>query len=68
VLVIEPSAAVARQVQRVLAARALLAPHREGGGVLYLCSGDEAAFARTRAALAPELDEGAVPARSQGGG
>jgi glutamate racemase len=51
VLVIEPSEAVARQVKRVLAARQLLHPRREGGGVLYLCSGDEAAFTRVRKAI-----------------
>jgi glutamate racemase len=51
VQVIEPSAAVAKQVKRVLAARELLNPRRDGGSVMYLCSGGEAAFAERRAAL-----------------
>jgi glutamate racemase len=51
VAVIEPSEAVARQVKRVLSDRRLRNPRAEGGGVLYLCSGDEATFAARRAAL-----------------
>jgi glutamate racemase len=51
VTVIEPSEAVARQVKRVLSDRRLRNPHAEGGSVLYLCSGDEAAFAARRAAV-----------------
>jgi glutamate racemase len=51
VAVIEPSEAVARQVKRVLSDRRLRNPRAEGGGVLYLCSGDEAAFAARRAMM-----------------
>lgn len=51
VMVIEPSEAVARQVKRVLSDRRLRNPRAEGGGVLYLCSGDEAAFVARRVAL-----------------
>ena len=46
--VIEPSAAVARQARRVLAARAILNPRTTGGHVRYLCSGDDAAFRAAR--------------------
>ena len=49
--VIEPSEAVARQVKRVLSDRRLRNPRAEGGSVLYLCSGDEAAFAALRTKL-----------------
>jgi glutamate racemase len=49
--IIEPSEAVARQVKRVLSDRRLRNPRAEGGGVLYLCSGDEAAFGALRAKL-----------------
>ena len=49
--VIEPSEAVARQVKRVLSDRRLRNPRAEGGGVLYLCSGDAAAFEALRAML-----------------
>jgi glutamate racemase len=49
--IIEPSEAVARQVKRVLSDRRLRNPRAEGGGVLYLCSGDEAAFEALRAKL-----------------
>jgi glutamate racemase len=49
--VIEPSEAVARQVKRVLSDRRLRNPRAEGGGVLYLCSGDEAAFEALRVKL-----------------
>jgi glutamate racemase len=49
--IIEPSEAVARQVKRVLSDRRLRNPRTEGGGVLYLCSGDEAAFEALRAKL-----------------
>ena len=51
VSVIEPSAAVARQVRRVVDARRLRNPRAAGGAVLYLCSGDEAAFADIRERL-----------------
>ncbi len=51
VAVIEPSEAVARQVKRVLSDRRLRNARAEGGEVLYLCSGDESAFAALRAAL-----------------
>jgi glutamate racemase len=51
VAVIEPSEAVARQVKRVLSDRRLRSPRAEGGGVLYLCSGNEAAFAALRRKL-----------------
>jgi glutamate racemase len=51
VAVIEPSAAVARQVQRVLEERGLLNPRSAGGSVLYLTSGDAAAFAALRERL-----------------
>jgi glutamate racemase len=54
VAVIEPSEAVARQVQRVLESRDLLNPRsRDGtpGQVLYLTSGNEAAFAALRERL-----------------
>lgn len=51
VSVIEPSAAVARQVRRVVDARRLRNPRAAGGAVLYLCSGDEAAFAEIRERL-----------------
>lgn len=50
--VIEPSEAVARQVKRVLSDRRLRHPRTEGGSVLYLCSGDEDAFAALRVQLA----------------
>ena len=49
--VIEPSEAVARQVKRVLSDRRLRNPRTEGGSVLYLCSGDAAAFTALRAKL-----------------
>lgn len=51
VLVIEPSAAVARQVARVLDKRRLREPRTGGGVVRYLTSGDAAAFAETRRRL-----------------
>jgi glutamate racemase len=51
IVVIEPAAAVARQVGRVLDARRLRSAHPSGGRVLYLTSGDEAAFAQKRVAL-----------------
>ena len=50
--VIEPSAAVARQVQRVLAARQLRSGRASGGRVLYLTSGDAQTFAQARERLA----------------
>ena len=49
--VIEPSEANARQVKRVLSDRRRRNPRAEGGGVLYLCSGDDAAFAALRRKL-----------------
>jgi glutamate racemase len=52
VAVIEPSEAIARQVKRVLSDRRLRNPRADGGSVLYLCSGDDASFARLREALA----------------
>jgi glutamate racemase len=51
ILVIEPSEAVARQVRRVLDARALRNRRASGGRVLYLTSGDAAAFADVRRRL-----------------
>ncbi|MBI2724106.1 MAG: glutamate racemase [Chloroflexi bacterium] len=51
ITVIEPAAAVARQVRRVLAARRLLNPRAGGGAVRYLTSGDDAAFAEIRRRL-----------------
>lgn len=51
IAVIEPSEAVARQVKRVLSDRRLRNARAEGGVVLYLCSGDEGAFAALRVAL-----------------
>ena len=58
--VIEPSEAVARQVKRVLSDRRLRNPRAEGGGVLYLCSGDEAAFAALRTKLEAGVEERSV--------
>lgn len=52
IVVIEPAAAVARQVGRVLDARRLRSPRPTGGRVLYLTSGADEAFAQKRAALA----------------
>ena len=49
--VIEPSAAIARQTRRLLDEHALLNPRTAPGGVLYLTSGDDAAFAAQRARL-----------------
>jgi glutamate racemase len=51
IAVIEPSEAVARQVQRVLDARGLRNPRRDGGSVLYLTSGDDRTFAALRERL-----------------
>jgi glutamate racemase len=51
IAVIEPSEAVARQLQRVLESRGLLSSRSAGGSVLYLTSGDEAAFAALRERL-----------------
>jgi glutamate racemase len=51
VSVIEPSEAVARQVRRVLEEHALLNTRTAGGGVRYLTSGDDAAFASLRERL-----------------
>lgn len=51
IAVIEPSEAIARQVRRVLDARRLRNPRAIGGDVLYLCSGDPAAFSAIRERL-----------------
>jgi len=51
IAVIEPTEAVARQVRRMLDARALRNPRASGGRVLYLTSGSESAFAEARARL-----------------
>ncbi|MEX2225765.1 MAG: glutamate racemase [Dehalococcoidia bacterium] len=51
IAVIEPSPAVARQVRRVLESHDLLRPRSGGGGVLYLTSGDDRAFAALRQRL-----------------
>jgi glutamate racemase len=51
ITVIEPSEAIARQVQRVLAARELLRRRDEQGEVMYLCSGDPHAFEAARKRL-----------------
>jgi glutamate racemase len=52
VLVIEPSEAVARQTANVLASKQLRNQRTTGGSVVYLCSGDEQAFAALRERLA----------------
>lgn len=49
--IIEPSAAVARQVRRVLDARGLRNKRAAGGSVVYLTSGDERTFAEARQRL-----------------
>ena len=60
ICVIEPSQAVARQVQRVLDARKQRNPRREAGRVRYVTSGDPATFAavidrlRLKGAYAPD--------------
>lgn len=51
IVVIEPSEAVARQVARVLDEGGLRNGRTAGGGVLYLTSGDDGAFAATRERL-----------------
>lgn len=51
VLVLEPSAAVARQAERVLRERGLLDPRPAGGSVVYLTSGDSAHCAELRQRL-----------------
>ena len=48
VLVIEPSEAVARQTANVLTSKRLRNPRTAGANVVYLCSGDERAFAGVR--------------------
>jgi glutamate racemase len=48
IAVIEPSEAVARQVQRVLDARGLRNARGQGGGVLYVTSGNAQAVAAVR--------------------
>lgn len=66
VAVIEPSAAVARQVRRVLDARRLRNPRTSGGEVVYLTSGDAEAFAAVRKRL--EMTGPKTPvARTPGG-
>jgi glutamate racemase len=50
-VVIEPSEAIARQVQRVLEAEGLLNARTAGGSVRYLTTGDDAAFAAMRERL-----------------
>lgn len=57
ILVLEPAAAVARQVQRLLAERGLLRDRPDGGSVVYLTSGDRARFA----ALRRRLTQAGVP-------
>ncbi|MEX2245369.1 MAG: glutamate racemase [Dehalococcoidia bacterium] len=59
VAVIEPSGAVARQVARVLGERGLANARAAGGGVLYLTSGDEAAFGAVRDRLLALLEAAA---------
>jgi len=49
--VIEPSGAVAQQVRRVLERDGMLNGRSEGGSVLYLTSGDDAAFGALRERL-----------------
>jgi glutamate racemase len=51
IAVIEPSAAVARQVKRVLESSGVRNPRAAGGSVLYLTSGDESRFAELRRRL-----------------
>lgn len=51
VAIIEPSEAVARQVQRVLESNALRNPRTTGGQITYLTSGDPVTFARARERL-----------------
>ena len=51
VTIVDPSPAVARQVGRVLAERALLADGTDPGHVIYYTSGDPAAFRKTLGAL-----------------
>src|SRR5581483_7648353 len=51
IAVIEPSEAVARQIQRLLLEHSLLRPAGAPGGVRYLTSGDPGAFESTRSAL-----------------
>jgi glutamate racemase len=63
VAVIEPSEAVARQVRRVLDARRLRNPRPSGGGVVYLTSGDAAAFAAARERL--RASGASIPAEAQ---
>jgi glutamate racemase len=61
ITVLEPSAAIARQVRRVLDARMLRARRAETGSVLYLTSGDAHAFEAARQRLEAagiELPEG----------
>jgi glutamate racemase len=51
VTVLEPSAAVARQVRRLLHRHNIANPGPGPGSVVYLTSGDESAFTRTRTLL-----------------
>ena len=52
--VLEPSEAVARQVERVLDERGLRSGRESGGRTVYVCSGDAAAFAVVRDAVLSE--------------
>jgi glutamate racemase len=49
--VIEPSEAIARQAERLLRDAGIMNPRTAGGRVLYLTSGEDAAFAKLRARL-----------------
>lgn len=62
--VIEPSEAVARQVGQVLKERGLLNARPSGGEVLYLTSGDDAAFAANRERLLARRATGPEPQES----
>jgi len=57
VLVIEPSAAVAAQVARMLDSTGLRNPSASTGRVRYLCSGDEGTFTTMRDELLESLTE-----------
>ncbi len=68
VLVIEPSEAVARQVERVLVERNLRNPRASGSGVLYLTSGEDGVFAEIRGRLrqaGAAVPEGTAPVRGR---
>lgn len=57
VAIVDPAPAVARQAQRILESRGLLAAHETGGTAHYITTGDAGAFAGALAAL---LDERAA--------